>query len=789
MGRYLLALLSAASLLMVVTTGGAATEGSEVRQQIEAWVASLPSQWPRGETSAGSGTIVYRLSGEGGGAWHVRIADGRLRAGPGDVEDATAVVECSAQDFAAIIRGELDPFQAGVSGRLSVEGDMEFLMRVHSLLQPAEARGTVTTDISGWYTLEPLPIDHEQATAMDASGLLDPPAGKHGFLTVKGDRFVFEDGTPVRFWGTNIVAGNVFMDHETARATAARLARFGCNMVRFHHMDADWAEPNIFDQSYDDTQHLSAECVDRLDYLISELKQRGIYIYLDLLVHRKFKAGDGVREWEQVGNGAKVVAHFDPRIIELQKKYAHDLYTHVNKYTGLRYCDDPAIAMSEIINESSLFWRGGYGSVPESYIADLDRRYQEWARGRGSAAAAGVSIPDGLRSRDPEVLAFLYETQVAYFTEMRDYLRSIGVKVPLAGSNHWEAMALDLKSNMVMDYLDRHGYWDHPQGGWEPSAKFENRPMVMAKEWNLPAMFAEQQALGKPLIITEWNCCWINHYIAEGPLLMAAYGALQEWDGLLQFDYSGGEWADHMYGNFDVGNKPHVFGTWPAAAHLFLRGDVQPGGLLERSLGYAQVAQGEMIGAGVPDRAGLRRRLAFKFAPPGAAPDMPALPEIADTAVSDTGQVTWDSAAGLVTVASPASVARVGFASAPTRAAAATFDLSPEFAVAAVTALDGRPISRSEHLLITVVARAENSGMVFTPDRKRATDAGHPPIIMEPVRGRVVLQLEGEPTSVEAYPLDPAGRRQGAIAASRQGAEISVPLDADSFWYEIVIAR
>ena len=29
----------------------------------------------------------------------------------------------------------------------------------------------------------------------------DRPAGRHGFVKADGDHFVFQDGTPVRFWG------------------------------------------------------------------------------------------------------------------------------------------------------------------------------------------------------------------------------------------------------------------------------------------------------------------------------------------------------------------------------------------------------------------------------------------------------------------------------------------------------------------------------------------------------------------------------------------------------------
>ena len=42
----------------------------------------------------------------------------------------------------------------------------------------------------------------------------EKPAGKHGFLTVKGNRLVFEDGTEGRFWGTCFNSGANFPPHE-----------------------------------------------------------------------------------------------------------------------------------------------------------------------------------------------------------------------------------------------------------------------------------------------------------------------------------------------------------------------------------------------------------------------------------------------------------------------------------------------------------------------------------------------------------------------------------------------
>ena len=87
----------------------------------------------------------------------------------------------------------------------------------------------------------PFPAYHDRAP-IDISYLFEAekPAGKHGFLTVQGDRFVFEDGTPVRFWGTNLNSGAAFPDKDYAVKLAKRLAAYGCNIVRLHQMDSEW---------------------------------------------------------------------------------------------------------------------------------------------------------------------------------------------------------------------------------------------------------------------------------------------------------------------------------------------------------------------------------------------------------------------------------------------------------------------------------------------------------------------------------------------------------------------
>src|SRR3989338_4762664 len=47
--------------------------------------------------------------------------------------------------------------------------------------------------------------------------VLDPPAGKHGFVKVKDGHFYFEDGARAKFWGTNLCFSACFPSKKQDR--------------------------------------------------------------------------------------------------------------------------------------------------------------------------------------------------------------------------------------------------------------------------------------------------------------------------------------------------------------------------------------------------------------------------------------------------------------------------------------------------------------------------------------------------------------------------------------------
>ncbi len=178
------------------------------------------------------------------------------------------------------------------------------------------------------------------------------------FISVNENGNFSVQGNRIRFWGTNLVADGAFPDKAKSWYIAGRLRNMGFNLIRFHHLDNNWTSGSLFIQG-SDTRHLNPATLDRMEYVINELKKNGIYADINLNVGRTFSVVDGVADADSIIDFGKGVTLFDPQLIFLQKEYAAQLLTHTNPYTGLALKDDPVMGILEVTNENSLYrmWR------------------------------------------------------------------------------------------------------------------------------------------------------------------------------------------------------------------------------------------------------------------------------------------------------------------------------------------------------------------------------------------------------------------------------------------------
>jgi hypothetical protein len=222
-----------------------------------------------------------------------------------------------------------------------------------------------------------LPWDDASESCISLDHLNHAPAGKYGFVFAHKNGHLATGAGRIRFWGINFCFGANFPSHKNAEVIAARLRKFGVNLVHFHHMDMRNAPDGIWQSSALD-RGLSAAQLDKLDYFIFQLKKQGIYCDINLLVSRPFHKGQElhpdiqkIKDWKQ----RALLGFFDPAILDLQKRYARDLLTHINTYTGIAYTNEPAVVFIEINNENGLVQgdlQGKLDDLPAYYKKQLN---------------------------------------------------------------------------------------------------------------------------------------------------------------------------------------------------------------------------------------------------------------------------------------------------------------------------------------------------------------------------------------------------------------------------------
>lgn len=192
------------------------------------------------------------------------------------------------------------------------------------------------------------------------------PAGQHGFLKNDGKGgFVFDDGTPARFFGVTMQLTACLPDSANAIVMAARLRKLGVNLVKFEYFDFsyDWAAVYSVLDATTGFRSINEVQMRKLDWFIYQLKQRGIYTALTVQAARAPRREDGLG-W--LADSALYYGlgfnYLYPEAKATHKLIARLLMERVNPWTNVAYKNDPAVAMVELHKQGGLipYWRANY---------------------------------------------------------------------------------------------------------------------------------------------------------------------------------------------------------------------------------------------------------------------------------------------------------------------------------------------------------------------------------------------------------------------------------------------
>jgi len=490
-----------------------------------------------------------------------------------------------------------------------------------------------------WFTLVAGPDAYSPESIIDMIGLIDKPAGRHGFLKQMGKDFVFEDGTPVKFWG---VDASMTETVESQQRQARFYVKHGINMVRQHPVQSVLG---VLQSGSRGQRGFDEERLDTWDRWFSILKEHGIYMTWSLFYPHVITPDDGYPadlynelpdRW--AGKSTSGVVNMMKELQDAQWLWERTLLEHVNPYTGLAYKDDPALAIVEVHNEDCIFWHAPLNDLAvynngklDLHATILGRMWMEWVKDRyGDDRNLAGAWGNGLRSNDSvsnpkmkmygawemeadgprwnknaerkrmgDFIRFLAEIQRDFYERRWQRLRELGYNA-VTVTTAWKAggpaaSAANLWADGVMDAIDRHNYFGGGAGGHSITTGPVSNGTHLNKAGRGILSSGFWQVEDKPFIMTEWTQKPPNQWKAEIAPLFAFYGmGLQGWDASFHFaasrSYMGNGWPGmRSY----VTCTPHYISQFPALAfaiynHHFEEGDI----ISARRLSTAEISSG-----------------------------------------------------------------------------------------------------------------------------------------------------------------------------------------------------
>ncbi len=644
-------------------------------------------------------------------------------------------------------------------------------------------------------------LDVKSGSALDFSFLADAPAGKHGRVIInpKG-KFAFEDAvdTPVRFYGSNLCFGANFLEKQQCEKLAQDFSRYGYNALRIHHHDQ-----GMIDASQNNSLTLDNSQMDKLDYLFYCMKKNGIYITTDIYVSRRLTPSEtGV--FKQNSRDIKALVPFSTLVMENIKSFAASWLNHVNPYTGIAWKDDPALFAISFVNENTMY--SSWQRTPEVKQA-YGKEFDAWVAQNHIPASTAAE-------REAALCRFSTQMQINSYEQMRSYVKDeLGCNSVYSDCNMQAYRAQQIARNHF-DYVDNHGYWDHPRfpvQPWRFPYGFHNTS-VLKRACSMPAEMMPTRIFGKPFTFTEYNYVFPNVYRSEGAPVMGAYAALQDWDAVYRFAFSHNQenaTSVRPAGGFDVATDPIALLGERIAALLFLRADISsaqkkipfvmdnsvidlPGSGTNGngfSKPYSRLGLIHQIGTVVADnqfslpdgslscvtaQQPLRQKnWGVPCVDDGedvmqqlgklSLPDSGLSHDQQDVFNSDTGQIRLDAATGCLRIRTPRSECLVLPAGTDAQSGVMTVSACNTYSTVFAASLDDQDLKDSNRVLLLHLTDIKNSLTKFANDRMTQLEKnGNLPHLVKCGSADVKL-CTSHTTSPQVWALDITGKRLGEI--------------------------
>lgn len=449
-----------------------------------------------------------------------------------------------------------------------------------------------------------LPLALAAAAAAPAAEL--PP--EEAYVTVQ-DGHLSTGGERVRFWAVigkfpypprmedgdtpERRAAKTAAAYAASEAVVQRFVDLGFNMSRFWRTcERDYVKG---DGSYEDV----------VDHFVAEMKRRGLRIWVPAIA----RADAGPDDVEAIDDPATAGAWraamaearekrlpyhlaqiWDPRLEAVQVAAMTRRATHLNRHTGLRWCDDPVFAIWELSNEEwwmskmvggrwrrlpaffqdslAALWhgylrakygdeaslvrawgfllpgesleRGSVAVLPLRGAVDLGGAGMDAQARRQLEAAGGADLAYGRDDvtwqRGADVIEFFLGLQLAHKRRLESALESLGRSTALSPTVYDTGIGYEAQSQYLHQQADAVAHDAYINGTtknrlnqrWPWYSGVEEPPRIAH---DVPWL-EHNKVAGKPFLCYETQIQQPAMYRAEFPLRLLALASIQDWDAV-----------------------------------------------------------------------------------------------------------------------------------------------------------------------------------------------------------------------------------------------------------------
>lgn len=335
------------------------------------------------------------------------------------------------------------------------------------------------------------------------------PQEPWGWITAT-DTMLMDGDKEARFWGVSEVGYAVASStHQQVDARLDSLVLSGVNLVRILHLDSKVGSGTPMWFADESTLKYNEKVLQALDYFIDGCRKRRIRVWLNLFHRRILTVNDGpttqfgtIQLWDELfGNRPAGIYkgeiaslfYFDPVLREMLKQHARTLMDRTNTVSGVKYKNDPTIAILTLANEkcSARVGKGYYvGKNP---------------RGTGSFETAWFAAWDAFNAKNggqlkgtkSDLAKCWADLDYLVYKDMIDDLRASGVRcVVNCTATFGDGDMSTICGQLAGQILDVHVY---PENDQTPD------PLLLGNYRTIESVLCSARLFGRPISSSEWG--------------------------------------------------------------------------------------------------------------------------------------------------------------------------------------------------------------------------------------------------------------------------------------------